>query len=232
MPPFPEFMPIRAQVNLAATSGIREEDVVNTWAFAIAESGGTILAPLSTVVGQLTTFYNAVGDRLQGTISRAACTVKLYDLREARPQVPIFDGSLGFTTAANSGEAMPAEAAICVSFQGVRESGKVQARRRGRVYIGPVTSANTGSHARPNSADINDLVAAAQALIDASQASSTWKWCIFSPTNAGGFYEPGGSGPPYFGGDAMVVVDNGWVDNAWDTQRRRGLSPTARTTFS
>jgi hypothetical protein len=32
-------------------------------------------------------------------------------------------------------------------------------------------------------------------------------------------------------GDAVPVTD-GWVDNAWDTQRRRGIDRTARSTWT
>jgi hypothetical protein len=31
---------------------------------------------------------------------------------------------------------------------------------------------------------------------------------------------------------SSVLIDNGWVDNAPDIQRRRGIDPSARTTFS
>lgn len=232
LPPFTEFMPVRCQVNLAAVSGVRDEDVVNTFAFAVAESSGTLLTPLSVIASQLETFYDSIGDRIQATVSRGGTTVKMYDLRQARPQVPVYDAALGFGTAAGTGESMPSEVALCVSFQGAREAGKPQRRRRGRVYIGPIINSGTSTHTRPDSVILADVLAAAQVLIDASQASATWKWCVFSPTTAGGFYLPGGSGPPFFGGDAFVTITDGWVDNAWDTQRRRGIKPTTRSTFA
>jgi len=232
MPPFTEFMPIKAQVNLAAASGVRAEDVVNTFAFAVAESSGTILAPLSTIAGHLTTLYNSIQARYQSTINRGSSTLKMYDLRQSRPQVPVYDQLLGMTGVPGSGEALPGEVAFVVSFQGAREAGKAQSRRRGRVYIGPIISSGTTDHTRPATADRTLWVGAFDTLLEASKASATWKWCVFSPTSAGGFYLPGGSGPPFFGGDAMVTITDGWGDNAWDTQRSRGLQPTGRTTFS
>ena len=30
----------------------------------------------------------------------------------------------------------------------------------------------------------------------------------------------------------LVLANDGWVDNSWDTQRRRGLDTTARTTWA
>jgi hypothetical protein len=49
----------------------------------------------------------------------------------------------------------------------------------------------------------------------AAIASASWDWVVYSPTD-----------------DAYHEVANGWVDNAWDTQRRRGYKPTSRTTFT
>jgi hypothetical protein len=43
-------------------------------------------------------------------------------------------------------------------------------------------------------------------------ADSAVKWVVYSPKL-----------------DAFAEVDNLWVDNAFDTQRRRGERPTART---
>jgi hypothetical protein len=51
-------------------------------------------------------------------------------------------------------------------------------------------------------------------LLDASQAATAWKWAVYSTVNATG-----------------VEVTNGWVENAWDTQRRRGRIATVRTVF-
>jgi hypothetical protein len=49
---------------------------------------------------------------------------------------------------------------------------------------------------------------------------------VFSPTIAGT--------PPWSEatlGLASINVDHGWIDNAFDTQRRRGIRPDTRTEF-
>lgn len=61
---------------------------------------------------------------------------------------------------------------------------------------------------------IGDVVRSFQKLKDEADASLIWQWRIWSPTN-----------------NNSVLIDNGWVDNAWDTQRRRGVEATARTIF-
>jgi hypothetical protein len=208
--------------------------VINTLHFAIAESDGTLLVPLATIAGAINTLYVGLNSRIQAYILRDQSYVKMYDLRQSRPQVPIYDAPLWSSPQAPTGTAedLPAEVALVASFQGARLSGAKQSRRRGRNYIGPFRSSGTVDHKRPATADINQVVTAYDTLLTSSLSAALWKWTVFSPTNAGGFYLPGGSGPPFWGGDAMVPVTNGWVDNAWDTQRRRGLTPNARTTFS
>jgi hypothetical protein len=52
------------------------------------------------------------------------------------------------------------------------------------------------------------------------------QWAVFSPTQAGT--------KPWTDGAiaaATTVVEEGYIDNALDTQRRRGTLPSDRTTF-
>jgi hypothetical protein len=106
---------------------------------------------------------------------------------------------------------------LCLSFQAVKVSGQTQARRRGRVYIGGLgivtTAGTTNSFPVPTGQVVTNLVNAAQNLgNDAPDAN--WSWVVYSRAN-----------------DIVVNVDNGWVDNAFDTQRRRGNAPSQRETF-
>jgi len=61
---------------------------------------------------------------------------------------------------------------------------------------------------------VDKLRGAATYLKGASDAAADWTWVVYSTVD-----------------NAMYPVDNGWVDNSWDTQRRRGVKPTARYTF-
>jgi len=78
---------------------------------------------------------------------------------------------------------------------------------------------------------MNDTSSFGLGLFTASSASAVWKWAVFSPTIAGGWFLPDTEGPPNLPA-AYSPVQSGWVDNAWDTQRRRGLEATARTVFT
>lgn len=105
---------------------------------------------------------------------------------------------------------------MCISYQGVYLSGTPNARRRGRFFVGPLGNAATNSGTgRPSAGCLNGLEAAAQDFLDDSVAASNWEWVVYSRVS---------------GGVAPVV--SGWIDDSFDTQRRRGLAPSARRLFS
>jgi hypothetical protein len=163
-------------------------------------------------------FYNSWSVQRSGLIAWAGTRIKLYSLADPKPRVPLRDESLGIT-GTHSAAGMPLEVALCLSFQAPKVSGQEQRRRRGRVYLGPFTNlSGDGSTGRPDATAITAITTAAQTLLDASQASSSWKWAVIHDAN--------GVAP------VAHVVENGWLDNAWDTQRRRGNAPGVRTTFS
>lgn len=101
---------------------------------------------------------------------------------------------------------------MVLSFQADKVSGLPQARRRGRVYFGPLGGAAEAS-GRPGTTLLSAVVAFGAALLSESNLAD-WTWVVYSTVNNGG-----------------APVTNGWVDNSFDTQRRRGLEWTARTTF-
>lgn len=126
--------------------------------------------------------------------------------------------------------ALPCEVAAALSFHGdytsVAEYGpdvdsdgwpdsRPRARYRGRLYIGPLGSGvltTDGTTFKPTltSTFRNALVAAGTALMGAT----TVKWSTHSRTDR-----------------RFDTVVGGWVDDAFDTQRRRGPAPTVKTTF-
>jgi len=200
---------VRAQVQLATTSGVLEDRPTNVFHFVMTADGAT--ADLVTTA--LSTFYTSLGTKFPTTIASSGHTVKFYDLAAPTPRAPFAERSLT-VGGARATTSLPAEVALCLSFQGTRQSGSSQARRRGRIYIGPLGQNQAAGDGRPGSGMVADLVAAGAALLAASNAAVSWNWEIWSPTSG-----------------QMVPVANGWVDNAFDTQRRRGVSPSSRSTF-
>jgi hypothetical protein len=61
---------------------------------------------------------------------------------------------------------------------------------------------------------VTTIVTAADIFIGLS-GTQDWTWCLYSRKL-----------------DLMPEIVGGWVDNAWDIQRRRGYAATSRTTFS
>lgn len=184
-----------------------ENIAVNTWhCDALSLPGGYV-----DFVEDLTTFYQAIDSLYSSLVDNASATLTTYNMTDPKPRAPVDVRTIGSFTKGSG--TLPTEVAVCLSFQGERVSGEDQARRRGRVYIGPLSSTVMASDSiYIDSGDRDTLANAAGALVFASDASITYKWCVYSPTN-----------------EDLVTVNNGWVDNAPDTQRRRGIPSAART---
>lgn len=98
-----------------------------------------------------------------------------------------------------------------MSYEGEKVSGQKQARRRNRVYLGPFRGAVLGLDGRPTPTLVTNVKNAGAGLKAASDASVNWEWVVYSNTDK-----------------QIMAPKHLWVDDAWDTQRRRGLSPSRR----
>lgn len=219
---------IRAQVVLQGATGLPDDQYVNTFTFVCSDGEDyldQIEATLQNAYDEVTEFYSS-------EVSRSGALIKFYDLEIAPPNVPLDTRALTINAKASGAADLPSEVALCVSFKGPAVAGQNPARSRGRVYLGPWAFAGVTDWSRPDSGMIAVAVAFGDAIMTGCGfADAIACWAVLSPTNAGGWLIPGESGPPNFAA-AVVPAFDGWVDNAWDTQRRRGLAPTSRTTFS
>ena len=200
-----------AQIILKTTDGIPENYVSNTWSF----TSDDVNAAAVWVKGDLKTFYDAIRPSLSVALAQNGHEIKCTALPGTPPNYPFFEDTWNFASAP-AAAALPSELAICLSFQGDRQAGEIQARKRGRVYLGPWgTSANVAP-GRPLGTLRTTIATAASALRAATLAhASNTAWTVWSPTNG-----------------SSVDVDGGWVDDAWDIQRRRGLDASSRTTWT
>lgn len=226
--------PVLATVRLASLTGNPADDADNDFAFEVTTLNSATADNLATA---LASFYNtvqvipgtdySVANFLSSVISRAAnaATIDFYDLtghlNGSAHASPVF--TRNFTVgaiAAGSPIDLPAEVAVCLSFHadltGIPEkSGATRpaARRKGRVFIGPLNNFSQTGVPVVVGAPIRDaLAAAAITLSDAVGASQR----VWSRTGAA-LYGP---------------IVGGWIDNAFDTQRRRGEAYTARTLWT
>lgn len=201
---------IRAQVILHTDDNVPENYISNSWCFEDFSPGPDDAA----TVTMLKDFYDDIpASSWSAFIAQNGHEVKLSLLPGFPPNYPYFEGT--FNLAANpTGSELPNENAICLSFQGARSAGLPQARRRGRLYLGPWGSA-ANTTGRPASALMTSIANAALTLkATAASIATSGGWAVWSVRD-----------------QAPVLVDDGWIDNAWDTQRRRGLVYTSRTTF-
>lgn len=119
-----------------------------------------------------------------------------------------------------TGGGLPEEVAVCCTLEGAPP---ITSRRRGRIYIGPllnntavITPATAFIAARPNISS-NNLGNRIQ-IHAASLATTTvaMRWCIRSTTPT----------------ENYVPINSGYVDDAFDTQRRRGPDPSTRAVWT
>lgn len=200
---------VKAMIILRLDSGLPEDSPVNTLHFNTLSSPEPYAAIATAIEGA----YNTFRTNFPATVEQNGHRIKMYEMADSTPRVPVFDDT--FDLSSNpTGDSLPPEIALCCSFQGARASGQSQARRRGRVYLGPCKEDDNSALGVPGSTVIANAAAFGNFLLNASIAAGSWEWCVYSPTD-----------------DELVPVTNGWVDNAWDVQRRRGLGATSRTVF-
>jgi hypothetical protein len=190
-----------AQVIGRANSGLSRDNSVNTLHFV--QPAGANLPLLASDLQ--TAFKEELGGNgaKVGGISRY--DVKIYeDGAPPNPPEVTHIGDNGFFQAAG-----PREVALCLSFKGapVGSGGGMAGalpKWRGRIFIGPIGSTHTSTE-RPSETLRTAVKNLGMRIFDAGDDEMLWV-C----------------------GSESVPVTRIWVDDEWDTQRRRGLRPTVR----
>lgn len=221
---------LRATAVLNKKSGVARDAARNVWHFSLP-------GPFSdTQVGQVGTalgaFYTGrqtfLGNSLAGTA--LAHRIELADVNEggageSDDVISPLRGTTTFTITPDTSDPLPNEVAACLSFSGdlsgvLEEDGLIRprARRRGRVFLGPLASTvnqpvNTTNREpmvsdafKENVLDGYDLLLNALIGVD-----TNLRHIIYSRTEAVG-----------------RVVTRAWVNDEFDTVRRRGTRPRDR----
>lgn len=228
---------LKAVVTFQKDSGLPEDAVQNAWHFIDNDVEATSVV-IASIGAALNDFYCNVGavsgQALMGYYSPVIADVTLprvayYDVGVGGSEIGTSD-LLGWVTN-EAGQALPDELACCLTYHadltnvaeeipqapaGPAGDLHPRARRRGRIYLGPFATAvydpAANTNARPGVNFRQTIKDAAIRLRDnADLASDSVQWAVYSPTD----------------GLAREVVA-GWVDDAWDIQRRRGLERTTR----
>ena len=131
--------------------------------------------------------------------------VKVYDAQKGKPNPPMATATraAGLTPAA----AVNREVSICLSYYATTNA----PRHRGRIYI-PAFWVSTGSlGVRPTGAQMTAIEQFVSMFATSGPASVIW--CVYSRKD-----------------QVARNVTNWWVDDEWDSQRRRGLRSSTRNT--
>lgn len=217
---------------MSAASGLVEDQVVNDFAFHYDVVGNdTQLNFLMDLCGdffRLTyTGGFSVGQFISNQVSRAAThEIQAWRLHAGPLGSPDLTKAWLGPVAASDADGLPTEVAGCLSFHasltGVLEevgATRPRARRRGRIYVGPLTVEAVDTTAPPyvlNPSFTGTLREAAVRLgsFAGNELSTGEGWGVWSRAD-----------------QTVRKVVGGWTDNAPDTQRRRGFSPTVRNVF-
>lgn len=216
------------RVTMPYQSGLPSDVVTND--FAVQSTAGLETGVIEALIG----FYNStevtetfpIASYIGPIVDRTtdACKIDVYVIPpnngELGSPVATVNWTLGPTAAASS---LPLEVACCLSFYAASGAGVLARRRRGRVFLGPLTGATLSSDATlpiVGIAFIDALTRAASVLKDEVVAAGA-VWCVWSR----------GGQKPSPGAPGLFPIEAGWVDNEFDTQRRRAVKATARTTW-
>lgn len=216
-------MPILfGQVVIPHKNTITGDTIVNTFNF----SGVDDVEDMATAIaGRLSAFYETTPPSatqpllyyMSSELNYPGARLRLYNEADAEPRVPVYDESLGLVQPTPSTSLnLPGEVALCASYSARVESGQNRRRTRGRVYIGPLNTGvlqnDTNGTARPVTAFRTTLGNAAQKLAEDSTLGAMWG--VWSRRDS-----------------SFALISQGYVDNAFDTQRRRGVPASGRTNW-
>lgn len=212
---------IRAQVVMPTSTNLPKDRVTNTLYF-FNVSADPFEAASETIALLLEDFYSGLyaNPYFQARWLQLALGfwVNFYDMSAPEPRVP-YRVDIPGTNFGSQASVIPSEVCTVMSFHGAHINGQAQARRRGRIYL-PGIAANmleaelTASYPTFVDGWLNRINTVAEAL-QVACATNEVGWSVYSQT-----------------ADTYAHIVGGWVDEAPDTQRRRGQDSQERITWT
>lgn len=204
----------RVQTVIHTTDAIPANFVTNTMTFDILDDApGDFATAAPKLANALEAFYRGFQTRLSSKLELTGHEFKYYKLSDPTPRPPVLLDTWALT--GKGGTALPSENAVVLSWQASKVAGLIQASRRNRIYLGPwALTAHNGTTGLIEATTITEITTAASLLIAQGIADGDWDLVVYSPKLNQGY-----------------DFADGWCDNAWDTQRRRGVEATVRTTW-
>lgn len=192
-------MPVHLfQVRLQGTSGLPEDVYENVLFF---NNSNLSIDTAQNTCDSLQAQYNAAGF-IAGVKS---VEVRAYELGGGQPIA-----GTGIVAKPVLSVGVPHEIACCLSYAAEDDPDRATAKRRGRIFLGPLGSGIVGGD-RPGPSLRAAVLQFGQDLASIGTAGAT-TWMLHSRV-----------------ANESYKVESIWVDDAWDVQRRRGLAPTLRS---
>lgn len=229
---------LNCQAIMQGISELPKDEMINTFHFTDSTGDSAVQAG-QLAAARISAFYSAAHSVaalmsfLASTVD-PTITVKCYDVAAPEPRPIVYQGH--FAIPAATGASLPTEVALCLSYYTDRNI----VGHRGRLYIGPLSTFcldASGSNPRPDATLVSSMRQAALQLAN-PEGDTVAGNLVTDVTTVGS----AGTGIPKWvlasrnGVHAGPIVYNnilgGWIDNEWDTQRRRRIASTARTTWS
>lgn len=217
-------MTYQVQATLPYLTGLPKDVITNTFYFDWLGAGDPDATKFGNLADLVAGFYEGVFPTagtfsMASWIDRTKYRTKIYDLVEPKPRVPKLDRTETLDVKTEANTIMPPEVAIVASYHAAPVSGVAKASLRGRIFLGGLGTNCVGVSATypgfpiPGTALVTLIISRMQIL---AQTSVHPDWGMRQHSEKFGIARP---------------VTGGWVDNALDTQRRRGNAATARTTW-
>ncbi len=217
---------LRAEVHLPFTTNLPKDVSINALHFGVEgdadnDSNWDDIRDLVAAFWNTTISGIAPSAYLSSIIQRAtdACYIKFYDA-EADPQVLLGQRNFTANSAAVAETNYPNEVAICLSLTCTPGGSVPVRRRRGRMYVGPVNVGVEGSRTVAGeevpavASTVRTTFATACENMATQDDFPFVSWGVWSTVN-----------------EALYVITGGFIDNDFDTQRRRQYPASARTTW-
>lgn len=225
----------KAVVIIPSVTGVPKDAVQNTFHFTTPTASTTpsTTAELESIRDAIKDFYDTahstttwggsgsvkVTAALSGILLSPTITIKIYrcetEITAGASPEPIITYTVTLGAFNTTQPPHPAEVAACLSFKGTLDTAIPAARQRGRIFLGPLHNGTGGVTANKlvlTTAYLATFAAAGNAL--RAWATAGIEWVVWSHAALQAF-----------------PVTAGWVDDAFDTQRRRGTVATTRTVW-
>lgn len=219
---------VRCEVRWKRTTGVASDDQLNT--FFVSATTGAVGPVSDGAQGAAATMRNFIDSQMPASLftSTPVAEVTTFNMLDPEPRVPIEVITMNSVSLSGS-QALPEEVSMVVSYQGVPISGQSMRQRRGRMYLPTfvVTQLDEDTSTIWNSAVVANAASMMENIRDDLEAADL-HLVVFSRVAAAA---AGGTLLNQAKAGA-TIVNNGWVDNEPDTQRRRGRPGGTKTAWS